>query len=110
MNIIFFPIILAEGYTEGLGGGRLIAPLLESLGTPWATTKGLAVIKSRNQGVPGGLYCELRTASWRKTLLLMTSIILKTKFLGKQEQKQTQGRKRLFFCCCGTVLHSDLLA
>lgn len=63
MNIIFLPVILAEEYIEGFGGGRLIAQLLVSLGTPWATTKGLVVIKSRSQGFPGGLLCELRTAS-----------------------------------------------
>jgi hypothetical protein len=92
MNIIFFPIILAEGDTEGLGGGRLIAPLLESLRTPWATTKGLVVIKSKNPGVPGGLYHELRTASWRKALLLMPVHYVKNP-IHRQAGAKTNTRK-----------------
>ena len=55
MSIIFFPIILAEGYTKGFSEWMIYGT---ASGRVWkhhgATAKGLMIIKSRSQGTPGG--------------------------------------------------------
>lgn len=61
MHIIFFPIILAEGYTKGFSGQKIYSTASgKTQKHHGANAKGLMIIKSRNQGTPGGLHSRHR--------------------------------------------------